>query len=54
MVDKENVILMALWDSSHITEHEMDGYLNKIVRIFKIVADIENFEKRVSDVLIGV
>jgi hypothetical protein len=54
MVDKENVILMALWDSSHITEHEMDGYLNKIVRIFKIVTDIENFEKRVSDVLIGV
>jgi hypothetical protein len=54
MVDKENVILMALWDSSHITEQEMDGYLSKIVKIFKIVADIENFEKRVGDVLIGV
>ena len=45
MVDKENVILMALWDSSHITEHDVGGYLNKIVRIFKVVADIENFEK---------
>jgi hypothetical protein len=54
MIDKENVILMALWDSSHITEHEMDGYLDKIIRIFKIVADIENFEKRVSDVLIEI
>jgi hypothetical protein len=32
----------------------MDGYINRIVSIFKIVADIENFEKRVSDVLIGV
>jgi len=26
----------------------------QVVRIFKVVADIENFEKRVSDVLIGV
>jgi len=31
MVDKENAILMALWDSSHITEHEMDGCLNNIL-----------------------
>jgi hypothetical protein len=54
MVDKENAILMALWDSSHITEHKMDGHLDRIARIFKVVADIENFEKRVSDVLIGV
>jgi hypothetical protein len=45
MVDKENIILLALWDSSHITEHEMEGYFKKIVRIFKIIADIENYEK---------
>jgi hypothetical protein len=45
MADKENAILMALWDSSHIKEHKMDGYLNRIARIFKIVADIENLRR---------